>query len=66
MKEDAKTDIEKILTRYRTVAVVGASPKPDRPSHRVAEFLKKEGYRVIPVTPKGGQIVGGLELCQPQ
>ncbi len=57
MKEDVKTDIEKILTRYRTVAVVGASPKPDRPSHRVAEFLKNEGYRVIPVTPKGGQIV---------
>jgi len=40
------------------VAVVGASPKPERASHKVAAFLKDEGFRVIPVTPKGGQIVG--------
>lgn len=58
MNKDTGSDIRKVLTEYRTVAVVGASPKPERPSHVVATFLKERGYRVIPVTPKGGQIVG--------
>ena len=58
MNKDTGSDIRKVLTEYRTVAVVGASPKPERPSHVVATFLKDRGYRVIPVTPKGGQIVG--------
>jgi predicted CoA-binding protein len=44
-------DIRDILTRTKTIAVVGWSPKPDRPSHRVAAFLKQQGYRVIPVNP---------------
>ncbi len=58
MNKDTGSDIRKVLTEYRTVAVVGASPKPERPSHVVATFLKDRRYRVIPVTPKGGQIVG--------
>jgi predicted CoA-binding protein/rubrerythrin len=58
MKEDPGADIRKVLTEYRTVAVVGASPKPERPSHVVARFLKKEGFRVVPVNPKGGEILG--------
>ncbi|NBE06276.1 CoA-binding protein [Paragemmobacter ruber] len=44
-------DIRRILARTRTIAVVGWSPKPDRPSHRVAAFLKAKGFRVIPVNP---------------
>ncbi len=51
-------DIQKILSQYRTVAIVGASPNPERPSHRVADFLKKEGFRVIPVTPNADKVVG--------
>jgi predicted CoA-binding protein len=58
MYRDVSADIEEVLTKHRTVAVVGASPKPERASHKVAAFLKDEGFRVIPVTPKGGQIVG--------
>ena len=56
-KDDVSADIKKILTTYRTVAIVGASPNPERPSYRVADFLKKEGFRVIPVTPNADKVV---------
>ncbi len=58
MRSDVNAAIEKVLTQYRTIAIVGASDKPQRPSHRVAEFLKGEGYRIIPVTPKAERILG--------
>ena len=49
MTDDA--DIRDILTSVRSVAVVGWSPKPERPSHGVAAYLARRGYRVIPVNP---------------
>ncbi len=53
-------EIRDILTSVKTIAVVGWSPKPDRPSHGVAAFLKRQGYRVIPVNPgqAGEQALG--------
>ena len=49
---------EKILKSSRVVAMVGLSPKPDRPSYRVASYLKDNGYRIIPVNPGAGEILG--------
>ena len=54
------TEIRKILTETRTIAVVGFSADPGRPSHYVAEFLQAAGYRVIPVNPGlAGQVILG-------
>ncbi|MBI4288885.1 MAG: CoA-binding protein [Chloroflexi bacterium] len=51
-------DVGGILSRYHTVAVVGLSPKEDRPSYRVANYLKEQGYRVIPVNPAVKEVLG--------
>ncbi|MCB1399897.1 MAG: CoA-binding protein [Rhodobacteraceae bacterium] len=52
--------LQEILTTTRVIAVVGISPKADRPSHEVAEFLQVKGYRIVPVNPghAGQQILG--------
>ena len=49
-----------IVEGARTIAVVGASPRPNRPSHRVMRFLQRHGYRALPVNPfaAGGEILG--------
>ncbi len=44
-------EIAELLTSVRTIAMVGASDRPDRPSNRVMKFLQDHGYRVIPVNP---------------
>jgi predicted CoA-binding protein len=51
-------DIKKILSHSKTVAVVGISPKEDRPSYVVASYLKSKGYQIIPVRPDGEEILG--------
>ena len=53
--------IEKILTGSKTVAVVGISNRPERPSHRVAKYLQEQGYRIIPVNPRLDEVLG--EKC---
>jgi len=50
--------IETILYGSKTVAVVGISDKPDRPSHGVAKYLQERGFRVIPVNPLLTEVLG--------
>jgi predicted CoA-binding protein len=50
--------VREILTRYKTVAVVGLSRDPLKDSYRVAEYLKRHGFHVIPVNPTAGEILG--------
>jgi predicted CoA-binding protein len=47
-----------ILNEYRIIAMVGLSPDPSRPSHRVAKYLITHGYKVIPVNPDAQEILG--------
>ena len=57
MGADTRT-IEQILKNSRVVAVVGLSPDPSRDSHRIAKYLKNEGFRVIPVNPNATEVLG--------
>lgn len=56
-------EIEAILQKYRIVAVVGLSPKPERASHQVAKYLKEKDYTIVPVNPGQKNILG--EKCYP-
>ena len=51
---------EQILRESKTIALVGASPDSDRPSHRVMRYLLGQGYRVIPVRPLDADDVLGV------
>jgi uncharacterized protein len=55
--------IREALESAATVAVVGCSPNPDRPSNEIARFLQRQGYRIVPVNPGHRQILG--EDCYP-
>ncbi len=56
-------DIEAILRECKTVAIVGLSPNPSRPSHRVAVNTQANGYRIVPVNPNAEEVLG--ERCYP-
>ena len=51
-------ELRDLLRRARTIAVVGLSPKPIRPSHSVARYLQRAGYRIVPVNPGHAEILG--------
>ena len=66
MNHDSYSDdyLRGILQSVRTIAVVGASPKSDRPSHGVMRFLQRSGYRVIPVNPTAAAETINGERCR--
>ncbi|HKB69613.1 MAG TPA: CoA-binding protein [Thermoanaerobaculia bacterium] len=58
-KKNASTEeIRRLLSEAKTIAVVGLSDDPARDSHRIAAYLQDRGYRVIPVNPRVGEVLG--------
>ena len=57
MANDAKV-IEWVLSGPKKLAVVGLSNKPDRPSYEVSAAMQERGHKIVPVTPKGDEILG--------
>ncbi|MDQ6882776.1 MAG: CoA-binding protein [Candidatus Dormibacteraeota bacterium] len=55
---ETESVIGRILATARTIAVVGLSPDPHRPSHGVAHYLQRMGYRIIPVNPLVDRVLG--------
>jgi len=58
MEINSHETIKKILDDCRTIAVVGLSSDPSRPSHGVAAYMRSRGYKVIPVNPNEGAVFG--------
>ena len=51
-------NIKEILEKYKVIAVVGLSKEPGKDSHRVSAYLKRHGYRIIPVNPFADEVLG--------
>ena len=51
-------ELREIYAETKTIAVVGASDNPRKPAHTIPRYLQRQGYRIIPVNPKGGEILG--------
>jgi len=58
---DSTARLRRILAEYRSIAVVGLSAQPHRPSHEVALYMRSQGYRIIPVNPAYTEVLG--ERC---
>jgi uncharacterized protein len=54
----SETEIREILQRYLVIAVVGLSSDPDKPSHEVAQYMQRHGYRIVPVNPTVDEVLG--------
>jgi predicted CoA-binding protein len=55
---DTDAELTGLLRSARRIAVVGLSPRPERASHSVAAYLQGAGYRILPVNPRGGRLLG--------
>ena len=57
-KNPEPAEIKALLQRVKTIAVVGLSPKPDRPSFGVSQTMQRFGYRIVPVRPAVSEVLG--------
>jgi uncharacterized protein len=55
---DTDAVVEQILRTYDTITVVGASNAPDKPAHYVPVHMREHGWRIVPVNPRGGTVLG--------
>jgi predicted CoA-binding protein len=54
----SSNEIRTILSESRTIAVVGLSREPEKASYQVAAYMKKHGYRIVPVNPFADEVLG--------
>ena len=53
-----KEEIQEIFNITKIIAILGLSPDESKPSHRVAKYLQSQGFKIVPVYPKGDKILG--------
>ena len=58
MKNPSFDELRRIYAETETIAVVGASADTHKPAHVIPRYLKEHGYRIVPVSPKGGELFG--------
>jgi uncharacterized protein len=58
MRELSRDELVQIYADTRVIAVVGASNDPSKPGRNIPTYLKSQGFRIIPVNPRGGEIIG--------
>jgi uncharacterized protein len=58
MATPSDDELRQIYADTKTIAVVGASGDEAKPSHSIPRYLQSQGYRIVPVSPKGGEILG--------
>lgn len=54
----SKESMKDVLSRAKTIAVVGLSDNPERTSHQIAAYLQQQGYQIIPVNPRITEVLG--------
>ena len=58
MDESLREQLARIYAETKTIAVVGISRHPFKPSQRIPKYLQEQGYRIRPVNPRGGSVLG--------
>ena len=58
MDASEREQLARIFANNTTIAVVGASGDPAKPAHQIPRYLQRQGYRIIPVNPRGGELFG--------
>jgi uncharacterized protein len=58
MDASLRERLARIYAETRTIAVVGASADPSKPAHTIPRYLQRQGYRIVPVNPRGGELLG--------
>jgi uncharacterized protein len=58
MDSSLREQLLRVFAETKTIAVVGASAGPSKPAHQIPRYLQRQGYRILPVNPRGGELLG--------